>query len=241
LATGQEIADEVRLQLNDNDTSNYRWSDAELLGYINAGGRQIVLLMPEANVVREQTTIAAGSGSRQSLPANGVKFFDVANYDATLGEPGPPIRAVERDVLDTFMPEWSYESAIAARWSWDDAESKYTNVRFESHFHDPRQPKEYFLFPPADASTGFDVFLTFSKLPTALTVLGDTYGLNDEYINATVDYVTYRCLMKDGRYGLGPEERRELWNNFLRTLGLKIESDGRVDPNRSRPPEDANG
>jgi len=241
LTTGQEIADEVRGQLNDGDTLNLRWTDAEMLRFVNAGQRQIVQLVPEANVVQEVVVIAAGSGSRQTLPTDGVKFIDVWNYDDTANETGAPIRAVERDALDSFMPEWSYESEIAARWNWPSNEAEFSESYFEAHIHDPRDPKTYHLFPPADTVTPFSVHLTFSKLPTALASLASTFDLGDEYVNAAVEYVAFRALMKDGRYGNNSQRRQELWNNFRQALGLKIEAEQRVDPNSARPPGDQNG
>ena len=53
MATGRDVVDEVRAALNDEDEDAYRWSDEELLRLINAAQRQIVMLLPEANVVDE--------------------------------------------------------------------------------------------------------------------------------------------------------------------------------------------
>ena len=238
MTTGTNIATEVRTQLNDGDTNNYRWSDAELLLYINAGQRQIVTLVPEANVVEEQVTLS--DAVRQTLPSGGVKFFGVWNYDGAAGVRGPAITPIERDALDTSFPEWSYAGHMATHMNYPTFEDEHTEFLFEHYWHDPREPKAYYLFPPTDGETP-DVLLRYAKLPTALGSLSGTFALGDEYLNAEVEYVTYRCLMKDGRYSAHPSRRQELWNNFRQALGLKIESDDRVDPATKRPPGDQHG
>jgi hypothetical protein len=95
------------------------------------------------------------------------------------------------------------------------------------------------VFPAAAATAQLKV--QYSKLPTALTALSDTFALNDEYLNAEIEYVMFRCLMKDGRYGMDTSRRQDLWNNFRAALGLKPEVEKRVDPAGGRAGGDANG
>lgn len=238
MTTGTNIATEVRLQLNDGDASNYRWSDAELLLYVNAGQRQIVFLLPEANVVSETTALS--DTVRQTLPAGGVKFISVENDDDD-DNPGPAITVVERDSLDSSFPEWGYPAHQGSHLNYATAEDEHGEYFVEHVMHDPREPKTFFVFPPPNGSAQ-DVQLQYSKLPTALGALSGTFALSDEYLNAEIEYVIYRCLMKDGRYSMPAERRQELWNNFLRALGLKIEADARVDPSQNnRPPGDQHG
>ena len=69
----QDAVRRVREQLNDTDPSNYRWSDAEILDYINDGLRQTVILKPESNLI-EYLFTPADEASLQKLPADAVKF-----------------------------------------------------------------------------------------------------------------------------------------------------------------------
>jgi hypothetical protein len=227
LATGQNIADEARGDLNDGDASNYRWSDAEVLRFVNAAQRQIVFMLPEANVVEEKVDLVAGA--RQTLPARGVKFFALYNADL-VGEAflrGSAITVVEEDALDSSFPTWMTEEIVD------------TDV-IDHVIHDPRDPKTYSVYPaPADGNV--DAILKHAKLPTDLASLASTFGLGDEYINAAVEYTKFRMLTKDGRYGSEPAVRLELWNNFRMALGLKPQTDMRVDPSRERAGGDANG
>jgi hypothetical protein len=235
LATGQNIVDEVRRQLNDGDASNRRWDDTEMLDYVNAGQRQIVMLVPEANIIESQETIAADSGPRQTIPADGIKFIAVnSGYDATNAIRGPQLRYVEFDALNGMFPTWGYTQVEQPRVpNFGDL---YTEVLFEHYAHDPRDPKAYWLYPAPDG-TARDIFLLYAQLPADLAALANTVVLDDEYQNAMVEYVTFRALMKDGRYGSGTERRQELWNAFRQSLGLKPEIDRRYGPERNKPPE----
>lgn len=235
MSTAQNIVDEVRAQLNDEDTNNLRWTDAEMLRYVNAGQRQIVQFVPEANIIEALTTISADSDSRQTLPADGVKFIKVAaSHDNTNTQRGPAITQVDIDALDSLMPDWQY-----GRTEWPrvpNITDVHSGVYFEHYMHDPREPKVYFLYPIPPTSGTIKIYLVYSQLPADLSALSNTFALGDEYQNAMVEYIQYRALSKDGRYGGGVELRRELWNNFRQALGLKIEQEARVGPGASQPP-----
>lgn len=230
MATGQNIADEARADLNDGDASNYRWSDAEMLRFVNASLRQIVLILPEANVIEEEFDLVIGS--RQLIPTGGTKFLGAYNF-VLVGEDfyrGRAITEVEEDALNSSFPDWSYVPAAPAEVDW--VGHHYT--------HDPRDPTAFALYPtvPDENQT---ILIKYALVPTALATLASTFPLRDEYINASVEYTKYRMLSKDGRYGSEPAVRAELWNNFLRLLGVKVAADKRVDPATTRPPADEHG
>ncbi len=71
-----------------------------------------------------------------------------------------------------------------------------------------------------------------STLPTDGTALSDTFALDDQYQNAMVEYVLYRCLSRDGRYGPGTSARKELLNNFRQVLGLEVQQAERIGPDK---------
>lgn len=225
MAKGQDIVDEVRAQLNDEDSGAYRWSDAEMLRYVNAGQRQIVFELPEANIVEEPFQITSDD-PRQELPTGGVKFLKAFNYDNDNSARGAPLISVELDSLNSGWPAWP-TSGMAS----------FPTDGYEHVAHDPRNPTVFYVFPGGE---GY-ILLSHCKLPTELEDLDDDFGLGDEYINAAVTYVNYRCLTKDGRHGTGPSQRQELYNEFLRALGKRPVSLDRVDPGAHRPPGDQHG
>lgn len=227
MATVQQLFDEVRRIIHDTNVSTYRWTDAELIDYLNAATRQIVAFIPEANTVQEVVTIS-NDIARQVLPAGGIKFIRAARNFADDGTtPQGVIRYVEKDVLDSYDPDWEYDTTIKA----DGANF------FEHYCHDPREPTVYYLYPP-QAAANKRVAVVYSKTPTTMAGVGDTFVLNDEYINGAIQYVIYRALTKESRDTLPSAFRQELWNNFLTALGLEQEARNSVstsDP-ENRPP-----
>jgi hypothetical protein len=227
-ATVQDVFNEVRFTIHDEDSGNYRWTDAELIDYVNAAGRQIVSIVPEANLV---TTIISITNNiaKQALPAGGIKFVKVLNNvspaDGTTIEGA--VRQAEKDALDSYDPNWEYDTTIKAVAAATD---------FFDHFcHDPRDKKAFYVYPPG--STTVYANTQYSAVPTALTVVGDTIPLDDEYLEAYYTYIVYRALTKESRDSLPSSFRQELWTNFLATLGMKMQSDQRVSPEANMAPE----
>ena len=209
MATAQDLIDEVRFVIHD-ESPTYRWSDAELLDYINAGVRQIIQVVPEANAVREAVQISTQL-AKQTLPSGGISLIKVgrnASTDGTTFE--GVIRRVEKDVLDSYDPDWEYDTTVKA-----DAANYFVHWA-----HDPAEPKVYYLYPAPAAATRY-VELVYAKVPTALDSVDDTFPLADEYWNAGVMYTVYRALTKESRDTMPDSYRQELWNNFLTSLGIE--------------------
>lgn len=223
MATAQVLIDEVRYVIHD-ENATYRWSDAELIKYMNAGMRQIVQLVPEANLTAGTVNIT-NSLARQTLPSGGIALVKVgrnASTDGTTYE--GRVTRVEKDVLDSWDPDWEYDTTIKA-----DA------ANFFVHWcHDEKEPKVYHLYPPNSGSTRY-VELVYSSQPTEVTAVNETYPLADEYMNATIQYMVYRALTKESRDTLPNAYRQELWENFLNALGL--ERAARLEAMTIRPPE----
>lgn len=228
MATVQEIFDEARRVIHDTDGANYRWSDAEMLDYINAGLRQIVTLVPEANTVETIEDTLTSRVARQVLPAGGIKFIRASrNYADDGVTPQGTVRYVEKDVLDTYDPDWEYTLAAGVA----------DGANYFQHFcHDKREPLVYYLYPPP-AADNKRLAVVYSATPTAMTLVGDTYPLRDEYINPVVMYLVYRALTKESRQTLPSAYRQELWQNFLVSLGLQRDAADEVGTEANRPPE----
>lgn len=225
MATAQDVIDEVRRIIHD-ETAPYRWEDAELIDYINAATRQIVTILPDANTVETIETIAAQS-ARQELPAGGIKFIKAArNYNDGGSQAEGPIRYVEKDALDTYDPDWEYDTTI---------KSAATANFFEHYCHDSREPDVYYLYPPPSTGTK-RAAIVYSAIPTTLTAVGDPIPLDDEYLNGVVLYTVYRSLTKEARDTLPTAFRQELWNNFLQGIGLQNRAEGGVSPEVHAPP-----
>lgn len=226
MALVQDIFDEVRRIIHDEDSGNYRWSDAELLDYLNAATRQIVGFMPDANTVETIEDTGTSRVARQELPAGGIKFIRASrNYADDGTTPQGTVRFVEKDVLDTYDPDWEYVTASV------------DGANYFLHFcHDKREPRVYYLFPPPVVDNK-KVAVVYSTTPTAMAAVGDTFPLQDEYINGAVQYIIYRALTKESRQTLPDDYRRGLWQNFLVALGLQRQAADGVGTEANRPPD----
>jgi hypothetical protein len=227
-ATVQNVIDQVRYTIHDETPATYRWTDAELIAYVNAASRQIVSIVPEANLTTSIITIT-NTIAKQALPTGGIKFVKVLNNvspaDGTTIEGA--VRQVEKDALDSYDPDWEYDTTIKTVAAATDF--------FDHYCHDPRDKKAFYVYPPGSTTVYANV--QYSAVPTFLTVVGDTIPLTDEYLEAYYAYVTYRSLTKESRDTLPAAYRQELWNNFLSALGQKLQADQRVSPEQNLPPE----
>ena len=227
MATVQELLDEVRPIIHDEDAGNYRWPDAELIEYLNAGLRQITVLLPEANTVQTIEDTGTSRVARQVLPAGGIKFIRVArNYADDGTTPQGTVRYCEKDVLDSYDPDWEYDTTIKA-----------DGANYFEHFcHDSSEPKVYYMYPPP-AADNKRYAAVYSAVPTAMTATTDTFPIDDEYINGAVQYIVYRALTKENRATLPDAYRKELWSNFLVALGMQRQASIEISPEQNRAPD----
>lgn len=224
MATGQELIDEVRRVIHDEGAT--RWPDAELLDYINAGQRSIVVLVPEANLVETVVDLTTSRTSRQSLPSGGIKFIKATRNYANDGTTAQgTIRYTEKDVLDTYEPTWEYVSKKADTANY-----------FEHFCHDKREPKIYYVYP-APPVDGKRLGILYSANPDELTVVGSTVVLRDEYLESLISYIVYRALTKESRDTMPDQFQKDLYAQFLSTLGIKRAVEASVSPSEVAAPE----
>lgn len=225
MSTVSQVVTEVRRIIHD-EGSPFRWSDQEIFAYINAGNRQTVALIPDANTIETIADTLTSRVARQSLPTGGIKFIRVSrNYADDTVTPQGVLRYVEKDSLDTFEPTWEYISAKADGANY-----------FEHFCHDPSEPTVYYLYP-APAADNKQIALVYSAIPAIMTSAASTLPLGDQYFNAIVQYTVYRCLTKEARETIPSAFRQELWQNYLMTLGLQSEAETQVSAENNRAPE----
>lgn len=110
MATASYLIAQIRKTLNDTvNTSEfpYRWSDAELLRWISDAQREVVKYKPEANPVTAIFTPVADEPMQQLDFDGCYKLIRVeANLAADGAGYGKTVRLVQRDVLDSFIPNW---------------------------------------------------------------------------------------------------------------------------------------
>lgn len=220
-----------KAQIQIQDRTGVRWPLDELLGWVNSGQRQIVLVRPDA--CSETVSHQLQAGSRQRLPAGAIRLLDVIRNQGTDDTPGRVITICQRAILDSQLPGWHYLNPA--------------NV--VKHFvYDEREPATWYCFPPQPTQEIGKALLLVSKTPTPCTIKdvmnedGETKGtettaiaLDDVYETSLIDYVIFRAQMKDAEFAVS--ERANLaWTMFLQGLGLKSASDKAFAAMNNAPP-----
>ena len=97
--TAAHILDRAKLQLADPNLT--RWSQAELIKYINDGQREVVLYKPDASSANTNVTLVAGS--KQAMPSDSIRLVSVVRN--TSSNSSRAVRPVPRETFRSFQTE----------------------------------------------------------------------------------------------------------------------------------------
>jgi len=195
-----------------HDTTQVRWPDVELLGWLNDAQRELVLLRPDASVVSEP--LALVQGTKQELPDLGIRIIDIIRNTN-----GGAVRVIDRNVLDAQQPDWH---------------TTPESDKVEHYMFDLRDPKNFYVYPAQPAAPG-QVDIVYSASPADAVQDGDI-TLDDIYANAILDYILYRAYSKDADFAGNAQRALKHHEAFVTSLGLKFQVDKLVDPNMQDAP-----
>jgi hypothetical protein len=218
--TAKTIIDKASIQLL--DTSNVRWTRAELLSWINDAQRQIVIMSP--NATNKVATYKLIAGTRQSIPSDGWTLLEVIRYMGTNGTtPGRAIRLTSRELLDSFNPDWHSDTPSSVP---------------KHYVFDLQDQTAFFVYPPNNGN-GY-IQLNYSPDPADLTAESQTINLNNIFETAILDYVLYRACSKDAEYAPGLQLASGYLTTFMASMGQKDQSETANSPNQQFAAKDFN-
>lgn len=205
------------------DPTNVRWPQAELLDWVNDGQREIATYKPNAFVKNESKQLV--TGTKQTLPADGVSLIDVVRNMGTNGStPGNAIRAVSREILDSQIPGWHASTAAAT----------------VKHFiYNPLDPKTFYVYPPQPNAAQNQVEMVYVASPTDAT-LNSTITLDDIYLSALVNYVLFRAYSKDAEFAANVQLSQGYFAMFKGNLEGKVTAEAATNPNIALAPFNPN-
>ena len=218
-----KVTDIIRRVEDVLQDTNIRWPRTELQNWMNESYLAITLARPDANAKTGSFTCVAGT--RQVLTAefpSSLRLLDVTRNLAT-NSGYKVIRLVARSVLDDQRPAWHAETGTTAI----------------QHFtFDPRQPKEFFVYPPATTAAEIEVVYTDSPGATTLTEAqldpagsdSTTILLDDIYMSPMIDWILYRAYSKDAEYGANEQRAQAAYGAFNAALATKNQVDSAVSP-----------
>lgn len=200
------------------DNTSIRWPVAELVRYLNDGQREVVLYRPDSMVTN--ATVSCVAGTKQALPANGAKLIEVVR-NATGAKKA--VRLTNREILDAHTPGWHNLPG---------------SVDVLHYMYDPRDPRVFYVYPPATASAQLDI--VYSAYPTDITEPADgalytavtgNICLPDIYGNVLQDYILYRAYTKDSEYAGNAARAQAHYAAFTNAMGVEIKATVAVGPN----------
>ena len=194
-----------------NDVDGVRWLDTELLNWINDGQRLIALVRPDSSV--SNTTVTLVAGTKQTIPADGLRLLDVTRNIGANGAGGRVCRNVDRDVLDTQNINWHSEAQMDV---------------VKNFVYDNRDPKTFYVYPPATTSAKLEII--YSKNPTNCVDTASTLAVADIYADPLLNYVLYRAYSKDAEFAQNSNLSSGYLATFQGMLGIKTKVDAAYSP-----------
>ena len=200
------------------DTTNVRWTVAELLGWLNDGQREIVMLKPDTNVTTDEYQLVAGT--KQSIPDGtssfqnsasatleaGVLLIDVQRNMGTDGATaGRAVTLIDMRIMDTVNPDWHADTS---------------NATVKHYMFDIRNPKVFYVTPPQPGSSMGFVEVAYSSTPAEIAAIGNVITLDDTYMTVLLDYVLYRAYQKDADYSKDTQRVAGYYQAFRGALGF---------------------
>lgn len=222
--TGTNIIDRARFTLQ--DSSGVRWTDAELLTYLNDGQRELVNFRPEAKATHANVLLAAGT--EQTLPSGGLRLIKVTRNmsgsaaDATGGK---SIRIIEEDLVNSIDPDW-HDPTVTGY-------SAHGSV-VKNYVFDGDDPKKFYVYPGIKSGSSAYIEIVYSALPTDLSSVSSTIDVDDIYGNALLNFVLYRAYLKDAEYAANNQRAGSHYQLFTSSIAGGGQAELSLDPNVAR-------
>ena len=207
------------------DTTSIRWPEAELLRYINDAQREVCNLRPESTATTANMALVVGT--KQSLPTGGLRLIKVTrNMSSAAGSATGKraVRLVDADILNTQEPNW-HDPTV----SGDAAHT--TTVKH--YIFDEDDPRSFYVYPGASSTSTF-LEIVYSAAPTDLTAASSTISVDDIFANAIIDYVLFRCYLKDAEYAGNQQRAGTHFQLFSSSLGAGGQAQFNVSPNQDQ-------
>ena len=214
-----------RIQDSLQDTTGVRWTEAELLRYINDAQREVVNFKPEASAKHVNNSLA--TGTEQAVP--GLTLIKVvrnvsSNQDGATG--GRAVRLVDADVLNSIEPDWHNPTVTG--------DAAHGSV-IKHYVFDPDDPKKFYVYPGVKSGLNAYIEIVYSDVPTDLSATSSTIGIDDIYGNALIDYVLYRCYLKDAEFAGNSQRAGQHYQLFINSVSAGASAKTLVNPNFDRP------
>lgn len=212
-------ASEIIARVTDilQDKTNVRWTEAELIQWINDAQREVVMYRPEAYSVNTTFQLASNQ-TKQTLPAAAMRLLDVIRNMGNGATAGRAIRLIQREILDAQRPDWHSDTASS---------------EIKHYMFDSRDPRSFYVYPKPASSTYIE--LLYTAIPAAITNSSGTLTVRDDFLNSLVDYVCFRAYTKDAEYAANGQRAVAHYQAFATAMGIKSQVDVAFGPAANSP------
>lgn len=193
-----------------NDEEFVRWSESELLEWLNDGQR-VIAKGPATDAFVLRADIVAVAGSVQALPGDGIRLIDVVKNVSS----GSAILQSDYAIVDMLSPAWRAAAAGVA----------------ENFFYNEDNPTEFEVYPPQAGGEAIEI--VYNAQPGDALITGNII-ISDMYADSLIDYIAYRGFSKDTEDVSAELSRATaFYRAFLLGIGYKETTDVAVEPRRS--------
>lgn len=229
-------------QLLDIAPQFQRWTERELVDWLNDAQRVIAKFMPQscsrvdavrmkpgtrqsiANILSAELIPGDGSAARN---ISGIALLDVVRNMGSDGlTPGRIVRRVDRETLDASNPDWHTATA---------------KTPLREYAIDPRTPLVFFVSPPVPAAGSWWLELSYMANPAEIANPGNAYGytgnstvtisVDDKHADDILNYILARAQMKDAEYAGNAQLASSFANAFITSLNAQVAALTGVNPN----------
>lgn len=239
----KDVLHRVSVLLQDAAPQFQRWTERELVHWLNDAQTAIVKFLPAAasrvdaiklapKALQAIASIPAadckpGDGSTPSVPIRGTLFLNPRkNMGADGVTPGRIIRLIDREVMDAQKPDWQTA----------------TGTYVQAVVFDPATPRYFAVYPAVATTWWIEIAYNAAPLPIPNTapqgseayLVGGasttTISVDDEHVDDLVDYVVARAHSVDSEFS-DKEKAVSFTNRFLGSLNAKVQAMTGHNPN----------
>lgn len=213
--TVSTVITNVKRVLQEVAEDGVRWSNNELLAWLNEAYQAIVQIKPDASSVNARMQLLAGT--RQSIPESGLRLIDVVRNTAENSEK-MGVLVTTRRALDTVRRSWHADPQ---------------SIDIEQFIFDDEDPVHFYVYPPASPEAELEII--YAAVPPAHAdeyddAKSDQIRINDSFAPVITDYILMRAFSKDAEHAINIQRAQLHQNAYLRALGQKVQTDRMISP-----------
>lgn len=167
------------------DTGSDRYTDANLLAWLNEGQKDIIVANPSSLATRIIHTLIGGHDQAIENTYFALLNIPYNLQTASAGDYGAAVTKVSESTLRMENPNWAAESnedSTVIHWMHEPVDLK---------------DKSFRVYPPQPDGTTQSVEAVVCPYPTAASATTDELDFNDEYQQPLTDYVLYRAYSQE--------------------------------------------